>query len=142
MQRQGDNIMFGITQSEIFKRAHIIAKKIRVNFKNYREAFTRALKDVYKSKTWGITEIFFLLGVKKWEKYDKSRYYINQWFFDKHMKNDVPAYKGYVQRGWFYDCDLNAFFTCETTATRSGYQNVPMLMLEEEQKGFFKKFFK
>lgn len=67
-----------MTKSQIFHKAHQIAKSIIVDVGNYMIAFSIALKEVYASLKQNIAQKLIDLGMSVWgQDFGKPRIYIN-----------------------------------------------------------------
>lgn len=68
--------------SELFKKAHEIARETKEIVGDYRIAFSCALKDLYKeireANDETVEQKLESLGIEAWEKGDMKRYYINE----------------------------------------------------------------
>lgn len=65
-----------MTKSEVFKKAHSIAKNIVAVVGDYMISLSIALKEVYKMTEKTTEQKLIELGCNVWEKYGKKRIYI------------------------------------------------------------------
>lgn len=92
-----------MTGTELFTRAHAIARETRAAFITYRAAFSAALKGVYASmkNEKSTAEKLEDLGFSAWERGDKKRYYIKAKYleqvFDVVVKPGKYGPKVYVE---------------------------------------------
>ena len=66
-----------MNRSEIFKKAHQIAKSTVAIVGNYSIAFSIALKEIYSNNTASIADKLLAAGGKVWEKDSMKRIYLN-----------------------------------------------------------------
>ena len=69
-----------MTGTELFTKAHKIARETRASFVTYRAAFSAALKGLYammKDNEKTTAEKLEDLGIEAWERGEMKRYYIN-----------------------------------------------------------------
>jgi phosphopantetheinyl transferase (holo-ACP synthase) len=85
-----------MTNSEIFKAAHTLAKETLKIVGDYRIAFQFALKEIYmnvKNEVVSIKDKLTSLGLKVWEKSDMERIYINHEQLKAVFGLDISFYK-------------------------------------------------
>lgn len=66
-----------MNKSQLFKKAHQIAKSIVAVVGNYSVAFSVALKEVYAESSKSVTDKLIKAGGKVWSKGDMNRIYLN-----------------------------------------------------------------
>ena len=82
-----------MTKSEIFKKAHAIAKSTAQAVGNYLIAFSLALKDVYKSLSSSVEDKLIEMGLMVWEKANHKRIYINRSHYEELLGLKITCYK-------------------------------------------------
>ena len=66
-----------MTKSEIFKKAHKIARDTVAKVGNYTIAMSLALKSIYSSMAESVEDKLIRMGGKLWENYGKKRIYFD-----------------------------------------------------------------